>query len=50
LSTTSLSGFIKDNNLRIGILDPIGGSKDISSYQKLLQHNMDTLTRELKEN
>ena len=50
LSTTSLSAFIDDNDLSIGIMDPIGGSGDIDSYQKILQYNMNTLLEKLERN
>ena len=49
LSISSLSAFISDNGLGIGILDPLGGSEDNDSYQKILQYNMDVLREKLEE-
>jgi len=43
LSTGTLRAFAKDNDLSVGILDPIGGSDTIGSYQELLEYNLHTL-------
>ena len=48
LSTSSLDSFVKDNNLSIGTLDPIGGSGGINNYQELIRFNCRELLQTLK--
>ncbi len=48
LSTSSLDSFVKDNNLSIGTLDPIGGSGGIHNYQELIRFNCRELLQTLK--
>jgi zinc transport system substrate-binding protein len=48
LSTSSLDSFVKDNNLSIGTLDPIGSSSGIHNYQELIRFNCRELLQTLK--
>jgi zinc transport system substrate-binding protein len=48
LSINSIRQFIKDNNLRTGVLDPIGGIEGRMSYQELMKYNIDTLVKTLQ--
>lgn len=49
LSTESLKSFALDNNLRIGTLDPLGGSNGIHTYQNLIRYNVETILAYLSE-
>jgi len=49
LSTESLKSFALDNNLSIGILDPLGGSNGIHNYQNLIRYNVETILAYLSE-
>jgi len=48
LSTSALDSFVKDNNLTLGTLNPIGGSDGIHNYQELIRFNCRELLRTLK--
>ena len=49
LSSEALDPFIKDNNLAIAILDPIGGIGERDSYQKLIYYNVKTIVNVLND-
>ena len=49
LSTSSLNTFIKDNDLIIGILDPLGGIENRMSYEDLILYNIETIINSFKE-
>jgi len=49
LSSEVLEPFIKDNNLTLAILDPIGGIGERDSYQKLIYYNVKTIVDVLKD-
>lgn len=39
LAVSSLSSFVSDNKLAMGVIDPIGGTEDRDSYQALIRFN-----------
>ena len=48
LSLSSIQQFIKDNNLRTGVLDPLGGVDGRMTYQELLEYNTSELVKTLR--
>ena len=48
LSLTSIQQFIADNDLRTGIMDPLGGVDGRMTYQELLQYNISELVKTLR--
>ena len=49
LSSSSLEPFIKDNNLSLATLDPLGGVDGRDSYQALIRYNIETIAEALKD-
>ena len=49
LSSSSLEPFMKDNNLSLATLDPLGGIDGRGSYQALIRYNIETITETLKD-
>jgi zinc transport system substrate-binding protein len=49
LSSASLESFMKDNNLSLATLDPLGGVDGRDSYQALIRYNIETIAETLKE-
>ena len=49
LSSASLEPFMKDNNLSLATLDPLGGVDGRDSYQALIRYNIETIAETLKE-
>ena len=49
LSSSSLEPFMKDNNLSLATLDPLGGIDGRDSYQALIRYNIETIAETLKE-
>ena len=49
LSSSSLEPFMKDNNLSLATLDPLGGVGGRDSYQALIRYNIETIAETLKE-
>ena len=49
LSSSSLEPFMKDNNLSLATLDPLGGVDGRDSYQALIRYNIETIAETLKE-
>jgi len=49
LSSSSLEPFMKDNNLSLATLDPLGGVDGRGSYQALIRYNIETITETLKD-
>ena len=49
LSSASLEPFIKDNNLSLATLDPLGGVDGRDSYQALIRYNIETIAETLKD-
>ena len=47
LSVGGLTAFINDSNLKLDVLDPIGGIEERQSYQTLLKYNIRKLTSTL---
>ena len=48
LSTDSIYAFAEDNNLKVVVLDPIGGNSQTQSYQELISFNIETLVENLR--
>jgi zinc transport system substrate-binding protein len=48
LSLSSIQQFIKDNDLRTGVLDPLGGVDGRMTYQELLEYNASELVKTLR--
>ena len=49
LSSSSLEPFMKDNNLSLATLDPLGGIDGRDSYQALIRYNIETIAETLKD-
>ncbi len=47
LATTSLKAFTDDHDLKIAMLDPIGGVAERNTYQGILEYNINTLLETL---
>lgn len=45
LSKASLESFARDNNIRIGVLDPLGGAENRMTYIELLDYNVQEILR-----
>ena len=50
LSTSSIDSFVKDNNLTMGTLDPIGGIDNRHNYQALIRFNCRELLQTIQNN
>ena len=48
LSLTSIQQFIADNDLRTGVMDPLGGVDGRMTYQELLEYNISVLVKTLR--
>ena len=48
MDVSSVKGFASDNNLKIGKLDPVGGSLEIRTFQELLLQNMEWIKEVLE--
>ena len=48
LSLNSIQQFIQDNDLRTGVLDPLGGVDGRMTYQELLEYNISELVKTLR--
>ena len=48
LSLSSIQQFIKDNDLRTAVLDPLGGVDGRMTYQELMEYNVSTLVKTLR--
>jgi zinc transport system substrate-binding protein len=48
LSSKTIETFLKDNNIKNGVLYPEGGNNQIFSYPELLKYNIDTIYNTLK--
>ena len=49
LSTSAINSIVEDRDLIIGMLDPLGGSGDITSYQLLIDANINALIKNLSD-
>jgi len=48
LSLNSIQQFIADNDLRTGVMDPLGGVDGRMTYQELLEYNISELVKTLR--
>lgn len=48
IATEAIGPFLKDNDLKLYTLDPIGGTNERDSYIKLMKYNAETIARALK--
>ena len=48
LDVSSVQGFANDNDVSIGVLDPLGGSPGMETYQDFLLENMSLISNSIK--